>query len=70
MTAKVNEGCISCGFCVGTCPEVFRFNEEEVAEAYALVTADTITQAEEARDGCPVSVIDITSEDLHDQIGS
>lgn len=59
MKAKVNEGCISCGFCVGTCPEVFRFNEEEIAEAYADVTADNLTKAQEARDGCPVSVIDI-----------
>lgn len=59
MKAKVNEGCISCGFCVGTCPEVFRFNDEEVAEAYAEVTAENLEEAQEARDGCPVSVIDI-----------
>ena len=59
MKAKVNEGCISCGFCVGTCPEVFRFNEEEVAEAYADVAEENIDKAQEARDGCPVSVIDI-----------
>ena len=24
MTAKVNEGCISCGACIAACPEVFR----------------------------------------------
>ena len=56
MKAKVNEGCISCGACVSTCPEVFRFNEEDVAEAYADVTEET---KEEARDSCPVSVIDL-----------
>ena len=61
MKAKVNEGCISCGFCVGTCPEVFRFNEEEVAEAYADVAEENIDKAQEARDGCPVSIIDITN---------
>ncbi len=37
MKAKVNEGCISCGACVAACPEVFRFNEEDLAEAYAEV---------------------------------
>ena len=59
MTAKVNEGCISCGACIAACPEVFRFNEEDVAEAYADVTEETKEAAEEARDSCPVSVIDL-----------
>ena len=59
MKARVNEGCISCGFCVSTCPEIFRFNPEEVAEAYAEVTQENYEKAEEARDGCPVAVIDI-----------
>lgn len=59
MKAKVNEGCISCGFCVGTCPEVFRFSDEEIAEAYGKVTDDNLELVKEARDGCPVSVIDI-----------
>lgn len=59
MKAKVNDGCISCGACVAACPEVFEFNEEGVAEAYADVTEDNQEAAEEARDGCPVSVIDI-----------
>lgn len=59
MKAIVNEGCISCGACVSTCPEVFRFNEEDLAEAYADVTEETKADAEEARDSCPVSVIDL-----------
>lgn len=59
MKAKVNEGCISCGACVAVCPEVFRFNENDVAEAYADVTGENKEKAEEARDGCPVSVIDL-----------
>lgn len=59
MKAIVNEGCISCGACVSTCPDVFRFNEEDLAEAYADVTEDTQEAAEEARDSCPVSVIDL-----------
>lgn len=59
MKAKVNEGCISCGACVAACPEVFRFNEEDLAEAYADVTEEVQEAAEEARDSCPVSVIDV-----------
>ena len=59
MKAKVNDGCISCGACVAAYPEVFRFNDEDVAEAYAEVTEDVRETAEEARDGCPVSVIDL-----------
>ena len=36
MKARVNDGCISCGACVAACPEVFRFNDDGVAEAYTL----------------------------------
>ena len=59
MKARVNEGCISCGACVATCPEVFRFDENDLAVAYADVTEETEAQAKEARDGCPVDVIDL-----------
>lgn len=59
MRAKVNEGCIACGFCIDTCPEVFRFGGEGTSEAYGEVTAENEAEAKEARDGCPVSVIDI-----------
>lgn len=59
MKAKVNEGCISCGMCVSLCPEVFRFNDEGVAEAYVDITEETMEEAENARDNCPVSVIDL-----------
>lgn len=59
MTAKVNDGCISCGACVAACPEVFRFDEDGLAEAYAEVKPEYESSAIEARDGCPVSVIDV-----------
>lgn len=59
MKAKVNDGCISCGTCVATCPEVFRFDDDGIAEAYADVTPEYESAAVEARDSCPVSVIDI-----------
>lgn len=59
MTAKVNDGCISCGACVAACPEVFRFNDDGLAEAYTTVEPEYEHTAAEARDDCPVSVIDI-----------
>lgn len=59
MKATVNDGCISCGSCVGICPEVFRFNNKDTAEAYQDVTEENMDKAKEARDSCPVSVIDI-----------
>ena len=59
MKARVNDGCISCGACVAACPEVFRFNDDGVAEAYTDVASGDEEAAVEARDNCPVAVIDI-----------
>ncbi len=60
MKATVDQsGCIGCGLCADTCPEVFRMNEDNLAEAYGEVTPDNQEAAEEARDTCPVSVITI-----------
>lgn len=58
MKAVVHDGCIACGLCVSVCPEVFRMGED-MAEAYAEVTKEVEREAKEARDGCPVSVIDL-----------
>jgi len=53
-------GCISCGLCAQTCPEVFRMADDGVAEVWL---EDVPTEAEgaavEAQDGCPVSVITV-----------
>ena len=57
MKARVEEGCISCGTCVAVCPEVFRFNDDGLAEAYEAIEPEYESAAEEARDSCPVSVI-------------
>lgn len=60
MKAVVNkEGCISCGLCVNTCPEVFEFDEDGVAEANGQLTEANYASAESARAACPVAVIDI-----------
>lgn len=47
------------GACVAACPEVFRFNDDGEAEAYAEVAPEYEYAAEEARDACPVSVISL-----------
>ena len=39
MTATVNENCISCGLCAGTCPEVFHMGEDGFAMAANLAAS-------------------------------
>jgi ferredoxin len=45
--------------CVSTCPEVFSYNEDGVAEATGQLTDENFASAESARTACPVAVIDI-----------
>lgn len=58
MKAIVQDGCISCGLCVSTCPDVFHFDEEGVAVGGEVENSNE-DSAIAARDECPVSVIDI-----------
>ncbi len=64
MRASVDQdGCISCGICTSVCPAVFHYNEEEKSEAIpAEIKDDDLEDAIQARDDCPVSVIDIFEE--------
>ena len=61
MKATIDrEGCISCGLCASTCPEVFQMADDGRAE----ICADPVPEsakgtAAEARDNCPVSVITV-----------
>lgn len=63
MKASVDqEGCIACELCVSICPTVF-FMEDDTGKAKAIdgdIPAENEGEAEDARDGCPVSVIDIS----------
>lgn len=59
MKYVVNDGCIGCGLCVSTCPEVFSMSDEGVAVATEdEVAEEYAASAEEAKDGCPVGAIE------------
>ncbi|MDD5922143.1 MAG: ferredoxin [Eubacteriales bacterium] len=59
MKFRVNDGCIGCGLCEGTCPEVFAVKDSGKAEAIdSDVPAEAEASAQEAMDGCPVGAIE------------
>jgi ferredoxin len=61
MKATIDrDGCISCGLCIDTCPEVFQFAADGLAEVIKdPVPKELEAKAVEAQDGCPVSVIKV-----------
>lgn len=52
-------GCISCGLCAATCPEVFQIAADGLAETYASPSEKTADKVREAAENCPVSVIKV-----------
>ena len=59
MKYFVNDACIGCGLCTGTCPEVFSMSDAGVAVAIeAEVPEGALDSAAEAKDGCPVGAIE------------
>ena len=60
MKATVNEDCIGCGMCEGTCPDASEVGHEGQAHAFVHeVPEDAEDSAQEAADNCPVSAIEI-----------
>ena len=54
------DGCISCGLCAETCPEVFRMADDGLAEVYVdEVPEEEEDAAAEAAEDCPVNVISV-----------
>lgn len=50
-------GCIGCGLCADTCPEVFRMNDDGSAEVYAQPEKSSEDAVKEAIECCPATVI-------------
>ena len=60
MKVRINrDGCISCGLCVATCPEIFRIADDGLAEVYKEPSEEFADQIQEAADNCPVQVIEV-----------
>jgi ferredoxin len=58
LFASVNSECIGCGACEEICPQVFRINNYEIAEAYLNpVPQDAEESTKEAAKSCPVAAI-------------
>lgn len=59
MKVQVDESlCIGCAMCVSMCDSVFAMNDDGVSEAITSeVSDDLLSDAEEARDCCPVEAI-------------
>ena len=59
MKFHVNDACIGCGLCAGTCPEVFHLTDAGVAQAADQETDSAVLDAaRSAMTDCPVSAIE------------
>lgn len=56
MRYFVNENCIGCGLCAGTCPEVFEMTGAGVAHAMDVDT--DLDAAVDAMESCPAAAIE------------
>ena len=58
MRYVVNDGCIGCGLCENTCPDVFSIDETGVAVVIEEeIPEEAISSALEAMANCPVEAI-------------
>ncbi|MEG0804287.1 MAG: ferredoxin [Pygmaiobacter sp.] len=60
MTVTILEGCIACGLCEGTCPEVFCIGAQGTAEVAAQPTPSQEAAVQDAAAACPVNVIEVS----------
>jgi ferredoxin len=60
MKAKIDaEGCIGCGLCVSTCPEMFAMQDDKAVVTVPVVPKEVEDSCRKAADECPVTVITI-----------
>ena len=61
MKATIDRsGCIGCGLCPETCPEVFEMADDGLAEVIVdEIPTEVEGSAQEAAEACPVSVISV-----------
>lgn len=52
------ERCISCGACVGTCKDVYDFDDDGQAVVKSQPTDENIEKATEALENCPTNAIE------------
>jgi len=52
----IEEGCISCGVCEATCPEVFEMPDEAIVKP-GVKFDEYADEIKEAAENCPVEVI-------------
>lgn len=58
MYATVNSDCIGCSACEAICPQIFRMNSYEIAEAYKNpVPKEHEESVKETAKSCPVAAI-------------
>ena len=57
MIVKIEKGCIGCGLCANTCPQVFRMGDDGFAHVYTQPNAAEEKSSVQAAENCPVNVI-------------
>ncbi len=64
MKAKVNRNeCIRCGLCAGTCPKVFKMDDEQIAKVILdPIPSEFQDTTREAANACPTGAISIKEE--------
>jgi len=54
------DGCIGCGLCVSTCPEVFEMKDDKAVVFVSAVPKDAEANCKKAVEDCPVTVITVS----------
>ena len=68
MKAKVNENCIGCGTCIAMCEDVFKFNDDGLAEAKdEILTEKEVEEVKNTIQMCPVEAISIEENNKEEE---